>query len=525
MALLYRVIWHDTRRDAVETGYRAFAAWVNSKHSFEVPRDGRGESVGAAVADTVSISLDRDDLRAVRCALHEEQDGRRWTTTMTVIEPRNAPPSYWVDLEMVSRDAFNLPPVRRPRLVAELLSQCDAPTIGDTPIRATAREWHGNDARTFVGVVLNPRREVPLLVFTSDPHAGVDVARRRADRAARNLVGVASVELLYPLAMEEVNELLGRELGVWGGGARLYLPGVRQDESGYRHLILPRSALASDLDRAWQIAIDRLATSIAARRAPEEYEAIRTELLPRSGDATLAQLEADYLAEAAENDRLRAAADEAESLRIDAVAELESAQLELANMAARLAYLDRVMAIAAIDASAWTSATQDVTRSVDSPSAAVALAQGEFHRVVIPESATEHVTELDAALECGTWGQSILRALRALETYATEANGRGFWNWCQNSGHPYAWPATPKKLAMSESETAMNAFGDDRRLRVDTAVDPAGVVIMEAHIKVAEGGGQLSPRIYFLDDTGGATGNVHIGFIGPHRYMRNASTN
>ncbi len=48
---------------------------------------------------------------------------------------------------------------------------------------------------------------------------------------------------------------------------------------------------------------------------------------------------------------------------------------------------------------------------------------------------------------------------------------------------------------------------------------------MEAHCKIAEGGGRLSPRVYFHDDTKGATGLVHVGFIGPHRYVRNASTN
>ena len=47
---------------------------------------------------------------------------------------------------------------------------------------------------------------------------------------------------------------------------------------------------------------------------------------------------------------------------------------------------------------------------------------------------------------------------------------------------------------------------------------------MDAHIKVAQAGGTLTPRIYFYDDTGGVTGKVHIGFIGPHKYLRNAGS-
>jgi hypothetical protein len=48
---------------------------------------------------------------------------------------------------------------------------------------------------------------------------------------------------------------------------------------------------------------------------------------------------------------------------------------------------------------------------------------------------------------------------------------------------------------------------------------------MVAHLKVAEGGGAQIPRIYFLDDTKGVTGKVHIGFFGPHRFVPNAGAN
>jgi hypothetical protein len=48
---------------------------------------------------------------------------------------------------------------------------------------------------------------------------------------------------------------------------------------------------------------------------------------------------------------------------------------------------------------------------------------------------------------------------------------------------------------------------------------------MPAHLKIAEGGGMLAPRLYFHDDTRGPTGKVHVGYIGPHEHMPNAGTN
>jgi len=43
---------------------------------------------------------------------------------------------------------------------------------------------------------------------------------------------------------------------------------------------------------------------------------------------------------------------------------------------------------------------------------------------------------------------------------------------------------------------------------------------MLARLNISEGGGSLAPRVYFCDDTGGATRKVHVGFVGPHHLVR-----
>ena len=80
---------------------------------------------------------------------------------------------------------------------------------------------------------------------------------------------------------------------------------------------------------------------------------------------------------------------------------------------------------------------------------------------------------------------------------------------------------------MSESETVMSneRLRSFRLLPVTTSVDRTGTTVMEAHLKIAEGGGGNAPRMYFLDDTGGPTGKIHVGFFGPHRHMPNTKTN
>jgi hypothetical protein len=58
---------------------------------------------------------------------------------------------------------------------------------------------------------------------------------------------------------------------------------------------------------------------------------------------------------------------------------------------------------------------------------------------------------------------------------------------------------------------------------VGKLVQPGGQILMLAHLKIAQGGENHIPRVYFYDDTKGATGKVHVGFIGPHFLVENRS--
>lgn len=148
---------------------------------------------------------------------------------------------------------------------------------------------------------------------------------------------------------------------------------------------------------------------------------------------------------------------------------------------------------------------------------------GRGHVVIHPE-ACHNLRDLDGAPEGRSWGRKIARALAALEAYgqALDDGFRGnFYHWCDRSGHVDAWPASTKKLSMHESDTVLgNArLRRARVLPICRGVGPTGAVLMEPHLKIAEGGGDLAPRIYFTVDL--RTNALHIGYIGPHKRMRN----
>ena len=80
---------------------------------------------------------------------------------------------------------------------------------------------------------------------------------------------------------------------------------------------------------------------------------------------------------------------------------------------------------------------------------------------------------------------------------------------------------SPKKLAPTETAMTMQRFGSTRLFRVPASVEPAGVVTMTAHFKLARIG-MVSPRLYFHDDYHN-TKAVYVGYLGPH--LPNTQTN
>ncbi|MBK4120920.1 hypothetical protein [Kocuria rhizophila] len=144
----------------------------------------------------------------------------------------------------------------------------------------------------------------------------------------------------------------------------------------------------------------------------------------------------------------------------------------------------------------------------------------------IPESAARDLDRIDdGSPNVRAWASTTWRGLTALADYARDVREHGFtggfWNWCVQQG---AWPASPKKLAMSESQTVANnaQMSAKRVFRVAKAVEPSGEIFMRAHLKISEGGGDLAPRVYFYDDTAGKTRQVHVGFVGPHYLVPNS---
>ena len=516
MSLIYRAIWQDDAGGIHGRALNAFSWWVGAHH----PGD-RSFEVGIEEAINQSTTLVRagegDTGSIQRCTLHVDDGTDRIATTLITTAPINDEGSIWVDVERVSRRAFAQVRVPAPALSTRLIARGVRPRRGPVPLAIKPRALRPGEIPDFVNLLARPDRDLPIVVFARDPEQPPTETLQHAEFAAQVLAGSAAVYLVGPAGQVHLTELLGAELTTDPGGARVYLPGVTPGEpTPSRHRRIDAERVARDPRAVPHTIIQLLAPAIAARRSPAEYPVLRRTL---DADTDALRDERDeYAARVADLERRLSVAD---AQLLDLLAELEDTEGQVNLLQAALAQVE------ASGASGSATSIGGPPPDVDGVAAAARNTQTFLTGIILPDAACRGLAELDQTIEAGTWGRAAWRGFRALDAFARDTEfGPGFWEWCRASRSPFSWPASPKKLAMRESETVMTneSLRAKRLFPIDPALSASGRIEMQAHLKIAEGGNHLIPRIYFYDDRHGPTGKVHIGFFGPHRYVPNTLT-
>ncbi|WP_205326394.1 hypothetical protein [Glycomyces sp. YM15] len=176
-----------------------------------------------------------------------------------------------------------------------------------------------------------------------------------------------------------------------------------------------------------------------------------------------------------------------------------------------------------------SEADQDDCREAESLMDVVQRARKQLRHLDLPDALDTEVSRLDVMYprQRRRWTGRTWDALRALDAYAAaRAESRftgGFYDWCARP-LPGAPIITPTMVSMKESDSVSGnpKFHRARVFRVPTEIDPSGRVYMPSHIKLQQVGSP-APRMHFLDDAGGATGKIWIGYLGDH--LPNTRTN
>ncbi|MCF6508330.1 hypothetical protein E9549_13075 [Blastococcus sp. MG754426] len=287
--------------------------------------------------------------------------------------------------------------------------------------------------------------------------------------------------------------------------------GAERSTPDFRSVAVAQRTLATEIDALLR---DRTAAPLVVGAREDDLEQLRAELAASEADReVLGQLLTEAEAEAREIAvSVRRLTDDAEYLQLE-VAEA-ARDSDAARRRAR--WLESQVREAGL--SAW-QAPAEVVHVPASVAEVLVVARSRLRYVVI--GATDQVAaELDVHPGAELFAAKTWNALMALEDYAAAVAGGDFAGsfhlWCQSPpASATAISATALSLVESESVDSHPDLRSKRTFPVPPTVHPSERLYMPAHIKVVKRGAP-APRLHFHDDTRGATGCVHVGYVGPH---------
>ncbi len=528
MSILYRAVWSDGAitdvGHALEALRTRVAGWTQESAEPAPLTEGQSEfRVSQRRQRRVTHRSIGDEGFEVIATDQIPGDPTEWVTTVRVVAEGEQLHTL-VELSMSSDDLMRRVVVGRPGVVRELLDAATKPRLAGSAVLSAPLEVPASQITALTDLLASPERALPFIICAepSGEHDGLWL--KLADKIGTRAEGVAMVLTLDREAVYAFRREFG-SLAIWDGGIRVYAPGsVTPGSDGWRH----RYYVRSRLQEATQPTIDRIVYSVAQlstrRRVPSVFAAFGEQ-------AGLPADSLDGMIPAAELTRALEAWEHERAVALD---EQSAVEKELAGANGHLSRLKDALVEQGLRDLIWGTKHEDgasIPDEVQDTSEAVMAAQAYLSDwLVLPDSAVRELEDIDAAPESYNWGNKTWRGLRALAAYAKDRaegwDAGGYWEWCA-SGPLLGWPASPKKLSMTESETVQNnaRLSRTRVFKIDTRVDVSGELTMLAHLKISEGGGSMAPRVYFHDDTGGSTEKVHVGFVGPHSLVPNKSAN
>lgn len=519
MSLLYRAIWTDYFTDscneALTIAKEKISEWLHEE-TYRVPLEGSSGTFQTRNGTNRTYTYKESGSDAFEVKVSDmSPDKSEWNTLIRIVRAGNAV-NFLIENGMESEDLAKRVEVGRPRIVHDLLQISKKPHLDGSGILSSALEIPSNGVSILTDILADASRALPTIVCTEAPNDHKGCWLRRAKQIAKRTEGVATVVILKQSAVNIFRKRLGN-LATWGGSIRIYAPGhVDSNSDGWKHRYYLNSKIESDGKRT----IDKIvysATQLSTRRrVPRIFQFTRPESSQEAGKCNVANPEElDFELEIAREEQ-------------------GNLERELARSNGHLSRIKEELLRRGLGEIIWgtqqgssTSVPDEVQDTSEAVTAAILYLSDWLS---IPESAAKELEAIDTTPSSFAWGNRTWRGLRALASYAEDRhngwNKGGFWEWCA-SGPLLSWPATTKKLSMSESETVQNndKLAKKRIFNIDQKVSPSGSITMLAHLKIAEGGGDLAPRVYFYDDTGGLTRKVHVGLIGPHYLVPNKSTN
>ncbi len=210
------------------------------RKSFDYLSGGRNSSC-------VRLQSGTSDLWAIRADDPDKTVAERvWTTEVVVGLLPDQPAKFSARLLVSTPEADLQIEPHTPGFIQQVVENCRL--ISGQKLLSVAPTVHETEAEAedLIDYLIDPSRQLPIFVVTLAENGQADHPTLDTAALSRAMLGIGHVALLHPAATWRLTERFGKFKSVFGGAARVYLPGFSDDADPYIH----RLVLANQLETA-----------------------------------------------------------------------------------------------------------------------------------------------------------------------------------------------------------------------------------------------------------------------------------
>ncbi|MBN9554362.1 MAG: hypothetical protein J0H61_06785, partial [Alphaproteobacteria bacterium] len=221
--------------------------WMASRAQVQLPAEAwAGKSfditdiLGANPTRAVGIEAVDGSVWAARLDWPDPNYPRTWVSEFFTEHRLGEMTRFGAQLTCVIRGDAPSYDITRPTLVRHILealaAECDGWTLTDH-----AKALSMAELSEFAELLYNPDRKLPIIAVSGDENGKPSVS---PDEVARHIGGAAHIIFIPPDVTWGLTKLIGKRLSVFNGAARLYMPGLTEEnEDAFQHPLWMKASI------------------------------------------------------------------------------------------------------------------------------------------------------------------------------------------------------------------------------------------------------------------------------------------
>ena len=242
----------DDKAKAADAAIEEILKWAQRRSGGQLPPDAWAKqsfdhNLGGRNSDGIRLQSGNSDIWAIRADDPDKNVAERvWTTEVVIGQLPDQPPKFSARL-LVSTPEVELLAIEphTPGFVQQVAETCGLVSgrrrLSHEPMLIESEA----DAEDLIEFLVDPDRQLPVFVVTLEDESAQDHPTLNAAALSRAMLGLAHVALVYPQPTWKLTNYFGKFKSVFGGAARIYLPGFSEDADPYHHRLVLADQIAT----------------------------------------------------------------------------------------------------------------------------------------------------------------------------------------------------------------------------------------------------------------------------------------